>query len=337
MPTSIIDEAPQRTVHRYRPRGDPWWRRENRSARPQLAPILLVPPLAAPASCFDLRRGCSLAEHLVELGYPVYLVDYGAISFSDRALGLEHWVFDVIPSAVGIVSEDAGGADVHTLGWSLGGDMALLTAAADQEQPIASISMVGSPFDFESMSMGAPIRRLAKLTGGRLISGLYRALGGAPAPLTSLGFRLTAIDRMLTKPLFIAENVLNTEKLAHAQAVDAYMRKMFAYPGRSFGQLYHTFFLINELYDGRTEIDERTVDVAEVRQPVLVVAGDSDVLAPVDAVHHVGKLLSRAREVQMETVPGGHLGILTGQGARKTTWRLLDSFLARNGALAAAA
>jgi polyhydroxyalkanoate synthase len=187
------------------------------------------------------------------------------------------------------------------------------------------------------MSMGAPIRRLAKLTGGRLISGLYRALGGAPAPLTSLGFRLTAIDRIITKPLFIAENVLDTEKLAHAQAVDGYMRNMFAYPGRSFGQLYHTFFLINELYDGRIELGERTVDMAEVRQPVLVVAGDSDVLAPEAAVHHVGGLLRGASEVQLETVPGGHLGILTGQGARKTTWRLLDEFLARHDPLAAAA
>ena len=47
VPSAVIDEGPQRRVHRYRgPR--------RHKAR---HPVLLVPPLAAPASCFDLRTG----------------------------------------------------------------------------------------------------------------------------------------------------------------------------------------------------------------------------------------------------------------------------------------
>src|SRR3954469_17475631 len=70
------------------------------------SPVLLLPPLAAPASCFDLRRGCSVAEHLIALGYPTYLVDYGPISFQDRQRGLEHWVEEVLPEAIATVSDD---------------------------------------------------------------------------------------------------------------------------------------------------------------------------------------------------------------------------------------
>ena len=81
LPSDVIDTGPQRTVRRYRLPAAP----------SSTVPVLLVPPLAAPTSCFDLRRGCSLAEHLTALGYPLYLVDYGRISFDDRALGLEHW------------------------------------------------------------------------------------------------------------------------------------------------------------------------------------------------------------------------------------------------------
>lgn len=55
MPAEVIDSGPQRTVSRYE--GS---RRRN--------PVLLVPPLAAPAICFDLRRGCSVAEHLLQRG-----------------------------------------------------------------------------------------------------------------------------------------------------------------------------------------------------------------------------------------------------------------------------
>ncbi len=318
-PSSIVHEAPQCTVHRYRSRRRP---------RADRAPVLLVPPLAAPATCFDLRRGCSLAEHLTALGYPTYLVDYGAISYSDRALGLEHWVEDVIPTAIGVVAEDAG-APVQPVGWCLGGIMTLLAVAGDRDLPVASVAMVASPFDFARVRMLAPIRRLSQLTGGALGTALYKALGGAPAPLVSRGFQLTAIDRLLTKPIFLARNLHDRETIAHSQAVDSYMACMFAYPGRTFGQLYHAFFRVNSLAGGRVTLhDDEQIDLTEVRQPVLSVAGSADVLAPKAAVYHVGGLLTGAAEVRLETAPGGHLGVLTGRSAEATTWRYLDEFLA---------
>ena len=83
MPRTLIDEGELREVYHYRPAA---------TAREQGDPVLLVTPLAAPALCFDLRRGCSLVEHFVEAGRPTYLVEYGEVSFKNRALGIEHWV-----------------------------------------------------------------------------------------------------------------------------------------------------------------------------------------------------------------------------------------------------
>jgi poly[(R)-3-hydroxyalkanoate] polymerase subunit PhaC len=318
-PSTLIDEGPQRMVHRFRSRP---------GAARKHAPVLLVPPLAAPASCFDLRRGCSVAEHLIGLGYPTYLVDYGPISFADRALGLEHWVEDVLPAAIRAVSEDAGGTPVQPVGWCLGGIMLLLAAAGDRDLPLASISLVASPFDFARVRLFAPVRMLSRLTGGRFVSALYRMLGGAPAPLVSLGFRATALDRYLMRPIFLAANLRDRETLAQMEAVDAYMANMLAYPGRTFGQLYHAFFRVNDLADGRIAFRDETIDLRDLELPVLVIAGENDVLAPKEAVHHVGSLLENAGEVRLESAPGGHLGVLTGMGARETTWRHLDDWLA---------
>jgi polyhydroxyalkanoate synthase subunit PhaC len=317
-PSSVIDIGPQRNVHRYRLPRSP-------SAH---SPVLLVPPLAAPARCFDLRRGCSVAEHLITLGYPTYLVDYGPIGFADRQLGLEHWVEDVIPSAIEAVAEDAGGdCEVQVVGWCLGGIMSLL-AVAGNELPVSSIALIASPFDFGKVRGAAPIRRLAELTGGRVVTALYQALGGAPAPLVSLGFQLTALDKRVTKPVTVLRNLHDREMLAHIEAVDDYMANMLAYPGRTFGQLYHRFFRVNDLADGRIELDDgKLIDVGEVKVPVLVIAGANDILAPPDAVHHVVDLLAGAPDVRAFTSKGGHLGVLTGRGARESTWRHLDKFL----------
>src|SRR3954468_22095681 len=76
VPRRMIARGPNRTVYRFTAPG--------RTLRGE--PVLLVPPLAAPAMCFDLRRGASLAEHLVDAGRRLYLVDYGSVSFADRRL-----------------------------------------------------------------------------------------------------------------------------------------------------------------------------------------------------------------------------------------------------------
>jgi polyhydroxyalkanoate synthase len=320
--SSIIHVAPQCTVRRFRSR---------RRGRAERGPVLLVPPLAAPASCFDLRRGCSVVEHLSSLGYSVYVVDYGPISFGDRALGLEHWVEDVIPSAVEVAGHDAGGASVQLVGWSLGGIIALLAVANDGDLPVASVSMVGSPFDFARVRLAAPLRQLARLTGGALGTALYRLLGGAPAPLVSRGFQLTSWDRYLTKPVWMLRNIKDRDALAQSEAVDAYMARMLAYPGRSFGQLYHRFFRVNELAGGTFELSaDRRIELAAVRQPVLTIAGDSDALAPAAAVRAVVDLLPNAADVRFEMAPGSHLAVLSGRTAVDTTWRYLDEFLAAN-------
>jgi polyhydroxyalkanoate synthase subunit PhaC len=317
-PGAVIDSGPQRTVRRFEPRSG--------SAR---ASVLLVPPLGGPASCFDLRPGASLIEDLTWSGYRAYLLDYGPISYADRDLGLEHWVGEVIPPALRSATKDAG-EEIHVVGWCLGGIISTLALAADRELPARTLSLVATPFDFTRVTLLDPVRRIGAYTGGAILDNLFRVLGSVPAPLVSAGFRLTAIDRYLTRPLFLARNLANREALVHMRAVDRYMANMHAYPGRTLGQLYRDFFWDGALASGTIEVGGRTVGLADLRRPVLLVAGKGDVLAPPDSVHRGAELLTGAPEVREETAPGGHLGVLTGMRARGTTWAHIKRLVARH-------
>ena len=317
MPRTLIDDGELREVYHYRPhagvphRGDP---------------VLLVTPLAAPAICFDLRRGCSLAEHLVKGGRPTYLVEYGHVSFSNRRLGMEHWIDEVIPQAIRSASEHAGGRPVHLVGWSLGGIFAVLTAADQPSLPIASVTAVGSPFDVEQVPLIAPLRPLLNLADGAPIGLVYRALGGAPKPIVKRVFQYSSFDKMITKPIAIARHLDDREFLAQIEAVDRFTENMIAYPGRSFGQLYHRFVRDNSLAHGQMQIGDRVVDVADLDRPLMVFAGSGDGIAPVPSVRALLALAPNAKPARFEVVPGGHLGVLTGRAARRTTWRTMDAF-----------
>jgi len=322
MPRQLIDDGVLREVYHYRP---------DRDVPQQGDPVLLVTPLAAPALCYDLRRSCSLVEHLVRRGRPTYLVEYGEVSFANRSLGVEHWIDEAVPEAIRAVSQHAGGRPVHVVGWSLGGIFALLTAADDQNLPIASLSIVGSPFDIAQVPIVAPLRPLVDLTQGRIITAGYQLLGGAPKPLVRWAFQLSSVNKLVTKPYAKLSHLADADFLAQLEAVDRFTDNMIAYPGRTFGQLYHRFFRSNEVMTGRFALDGRTISIADVRVPVLVFAGSGDGIAPVPSVKAIVPHLTGAAEVRFEVVPGGHLGMLTGRASRTTTWPLLDEwFLAHD-------
>lgn len=316
MPRALVDAGDEHTVHRYD--ADP-------VVTPQGDPVLLVSPLAAPPSCYDLRRGCSLVEHLVTHGRPTYLVEYGDVALREQTLGLEPWVRGAVPEAVRAVSRDAGGRPVHVLGWGLGGIFSALAAAARPDLPLASLALLGSPVDVTGVPMVAPLRPL--LTPADLPDVARRAhrLATAASPrLLGWPFRLATVQELIGKPVAVAAHLDDRDWLAQVEAVDRFRSATSAYPGRSFGRLYHRFASGNALATGTIELGSQQVSLADVTAPTLVVAGASDGIAPVAAVRAALPLLTGARETRFEIVPGGHLGLLTGRAARTTTWPALD-------------
>ncbi len=319
MPRTLIGDGTLREVYHYRP-AEP--------AGEQGDPVLLVTPLAAPAVCYDLRRGCSLVEHLVGTGRPTYLVEYGAVPFRDRDLGIGPWVDEIVPTAIREVSSHAGGRPVHLVGWSLGGTFALLAAAGDATLPIASVTALGSPFDLHDVPLVAPLRPLLTLADGEgAIPRLYRAAGVARQPLVRWVLELSTFQRLVTKPVAMACHLDDADHLAQLEAVDRFRGQMTAYPGRTFGQLYHRLLTSHAISEGRCDLADRTVSVADVTAPVLVFGGATDTIAPIASVKAVTPLLTRSPDVRFEIVPGGHVGMLTGRQARTSTWPLIDEWV----------
>lgn len=325
-PASVLWDEPHRQLRRFEPAPVAG------GAAPSAAAVLMVPPLAAPASCFDLRPGQSLAEFLLETDRAPYVIDYGEITYADRRMGFDDWVYDILPEAIHRTAADraaAGGEPlVDLVGWSLGGTMALLTTAADAGLPVRSVTAIGSPLDYNAMPLTPQLAAAARVTGtGAAVGAAMRAMGGVPAPLTRLGYRLTAWDREIKRPWFIANNLARTESLARMEAIDRFMADMPGYPGRMYQQLWNRLILRNEIGCGTVDFGRGPIRLADITTPVLLVGGPADVITPARAVEHGLSTLTGARDIHYETAPGGHLGILTGATARETTWTYLDKFL----------
>ena len=182
------------------------------------------------------------------------------------------------------------------------------------------------------MPLVAPLRPLLNLTQRvpqrrGAITRAYQAMGGAPRPLVRWAFQLSSFQKLVTKPLAVATHLDDADFLAQLEAVDRFTDNMIAYPGRTFGQLYHRFLKANALVGGSFDLGDRTIRLADITAPVMVFGGATDGIAPIAAVNAVVPLLTGAAEVRFEVVPGGHLGMLTGRAARTETWPLMDEWI----------
>ena len=227
---------------------------------------------------------------------------------------------------------------MHVVGWSLGGIFALLTAADRPDLPIASVTALGLAVRRPAGAAGGPAAPAAQLQprAAARSPGCTGPFGGAPQPLVRWAFQLSSFQKLITKPLAIGTHLDDVDFLAQLEAVDRFTANMIAYPGRTFGQLYHRFIRGNALRHrarwsstaGRSGREHHRAGAGLRRRhrrhradPVR--AGGAWPCSPARA------------EVRFEIVPGGHLGMLTGRAARGTTWRVLDEWIDQWSAAAA--
>lgn len=257
------------------------------------------------------------------------LVDYGTMAYADRGprirgLGGRH------PSeTIGQVSRRHGGRPADVLGCILDGTVSLLTAAAHPELLIHSITAIGTPINYREIPTLSAVRAFGRVLGDHPVTAASRVMGGLPGALVQASYRVTALQREVTKPWFITRNLHQTDALARTPTTDRFIAAMPGYPGRFFRQCCSRLIFGNELAHGHFQLGRRTIELASVAVPVLAIGGAEDVIAPVDAVRPITKVLTGSPEVRYVTAPGSHLGLLTGPAAKSTTWvhfrDLLDS------------
>ncbi|GAA1481942.1 alpha/beta fold hydrolase [Gordonia sinesedis] len=328
-PHTVVSTGDHRTLRRYGSDADLAAARS--AGRP---PILLIPPLAVPARCYDLGPGQSVVANLLAAGRVPYVVDFGEVTRADRHLGFEDYIDDIVPDAVAQTIADAGiGEMVDVVAWSLGGTISLLTVAAHRDLPVRSVTAIGTPLDYAAVAPYPLITRIMRPVGGLPVTGVLRALGGIPAPLVRAAYRATAWQRELRKPAYIVRNAHDTDALARMQVIDQFQNSMPGYPGKVAVQMWQNFVYRGEIASGVVDFGGRRIDLTAIRQPVQLFGSHRDAITSHRAARHGVDILADSAAVHFTTVETSHLGLIAGDAATAETWPRVVDFL---GALDAA-
>ncbi|MFW0782950.1 alpha/beta fold hydrolase [Gordonia sp. CPCC 206044] len=327
-PHTVIAEGEHRTLRRHGSESD-----LERARSLGLPPVLLVPPLAVSARCYDLAPEMSVVAHLVATGRIPYVLDYGEMGYADRHLGFEDLFDDIVPEAITRVLDDHretnGGerADVDLVAWSLGGTVSFLTVAAHPELPVRSITAVATPLNYSLVQPYPLVKQIVRPIGPAPVTYALKALGGIPAPLVRIAYRATAWQRELRKPGYIMRNADNTEALARMQVIDWFQDSMPGYPGRLAEQMWNNLVYRDEIASGVLTFDDRQVDLTSIDVPIQLFGSHRDAIVSWAAAHHGVELFADSPAVHFTTVESSHLGLIAGTEAVAETWPRIDGFL----------
>ncbi|MEE4024892.1 alpha/beta fold hydrolase [Gordonia sp. PKS22-38] len=292
-------------------------------------PVLLVPPLAVPARCYDLAPDMSVVASLLATGRIPYVVDFGEMGYADRHLGFEDFADDIVPAAIAQVLADYCDttSTVDLAAWSLGGTVAFLTAAAHPELPIRSITAIGTPLNYSLVQPYPLVKRLIRPIGPAPVTYSLKAMGGIPAPLVRLAYRATAWEREIKKPGYILRNADNTEALARMQVIDWFQEALPGYPGKLAEQMWQNLVYRDEIAGGVVRFGDRSIDLTSIAVPIQLFGSHRDAIVSWGAARHGVEIFADSPEVHFTTVETSHLGLIAGSEASAQTWPRVDGFL----------
>lgn len=288
-------------------------------------PVLLVPSLINRHYVLDLTPGKSLAAWLVDQGFDVFCLDWGAPGREDADLDLDDIVLGLLGHAVRRVASQArqqgGDGRVHLLGYCMGGMLTAMLAARRPDE-VASMVAVATPVALGDD--GGLLRAWAQVDTLDL-EALVAATGAVPAWLLQGAFQLLRPTLQLSKAVHLVDRAWRPGFVASHLAMEAWANDNVALPGAFFRRYIQEIYRDDALARGTLSLGGAPLRLQEVRAPTLAVVFGDDHIAPAASCRVLLELIGSERRELLE-LSGSHVGGVVSAAAGKRLWPVLAAW-----------
>lgn len=285
-------------------------------------PLLICYALVNRPYILDLEPSRSLIRDLLDTGRPIYLIDWGYPTPTDRHLGLDDYITDYLHSAVEAVKVHAKQAQCDLLGVCQGGVFSLCYAQTEPQNIRRLITLV-TPVDteVENFTLSQMIRQVD-------IATLVKAQGNISGDLLNqLYASLRPLALGLHKQLNLAQNLSNPDQARTFLRMEHWLNDSPDLAGRGAVEFAAGFFQQNGLMNKSLKIGGRSIDLGELQQPILNVYGSSDHLVPPASSKGLKSLVTNSESYNELELKGGHIGAFISNRTRSQLVHAIAKFL----------
>ena len=290
-------------------------------------PMLLVFALMNRPYILDLRPGHSFVEFMLQHGYDVYLLDWGAPGIEDKNLKFDDYTLEYMPRAIRRMKEVSGSSEFSLLGWCIGAILTTIYAALRPDDGLRNLILLTAPLDFSNKE---------NITFARWVDERYfdvdkvlGMFGNMPPEMIEYGAKaLKPVENYIGNYLRLWDNLDNPQVIDAWHAMNTWVTDNISLAGGAFRQLIVDLYRNDRLMQGTLTIRGQQVDLSHLRANLLTVIADADHITPPCQSETVMAKVGSTDKTAMR-IPGGHIGIMAGSGASKRTWPQIDHWLAQ--------
>jgi polyhydroxyalkanoate synthase len=273
----------------------------------------------------DLRPGHSFVEYMLRQGYDVFLLDWGSPGLEDKNNKFDDYILDYLPRAIRKMKTVSGSEEFSLLGWCIGAILTTAYAALRPNDGIRNLLLLTAPLDYSNKE---------SITFARWVDERYfdvdkvlAAFGNMPAEMIEYGAKaLKPVENYVGNFLRLWDNLDDPRVVESWHAMNTWVTDNIPLAGGVFRQLIVDLYRNDRLMQGTWVLRGERVDVGRIRANLLtVIAGADHITPPCQSENLLGKVSSVDK--QLLRIAGGHIGIMAGSGAEKSTWPHIEEWL----------
>ncbi len=287
-------------------------------------PVLFAYSLINRYYILDFLPGRSLIAFLLDQGFPVYCIDWGTAGRQQQELGWGDYVDRLLHRCVRRTLQDAGADNLSLYGYCMGGTMALAYTALHPEG-VRNFVAQAVPVDFAE---GGVLRRW---TDPRFFDAdaLVDAHGNVPVDIMDSAFRFMDPIGSAQKWRSFFQKLDDEKFTTLFLSMERWAGDNVPFPGELYRQYIRDCYQTNRFMKGEMRIDDRRVDLAQVRCPLLNVIAEKDTLVPPPASEVLNGLVGSDDTATLR-FPCGHIGLASSSKAPKEFWPRIGAWLAEH-------
>lgn len=289
-------------------------------------PLLLVFAIMNRPYVLDLRPGHSFVEYMLKQGYDVYLLDWGIPGLDDKSLTFDDYTLEYLPRVIRKFKAVSGATEFSMLGWCLGALISTMYAALRPNDGLRNLVLLTAPLDFSEKNIGG----FTKWTSHPAFNPerIVETFGNVPGEMIDAGAKmLKPVENYVGSYLTLWDNIDDPATVDSWHAMNTWVRDIIPMAGGAYQQLINDFYKENRLMNGTLTLRGERVTLSQLKANLLNVIAEADHITPPCQSERVMDLVGSG-DKETFRVRGGHIGIMAGRGAQKTTWPHIEQWLA---------